>query len=152
MERSVAEVVEHLFTSVNPETGSRPPERIAWAVFAGGTVFFATPSDDLPLTASARELARAARQALRQLGPVVAGSPAGDFSTSLLDTWFPGEYVFFITYDHPSIANVILAEDDDELAAGIIGRQIRAGDHATMEVDLVRDFSGQTHVLRGPQN
>lgn len=152
MERSVAEVVEHLFTSVNPETGSRPPEKIAWAVFAGGTVFFATPSDDLPLSASAGELAVAARRALRELGPVVPGGPGGDFSTSLLDTWFPGEYVFFITYDHPSIANVILADDGDELSAGIIGRQIRAGDHAAMAVDLVRDFSGRTHVLRGLQN
>lgn len=152
MERTVAGVVEHLFTSVNPQTGSRPPERIAWAVFAGGTVFFATPSDDLPPHATPTEVAAAARRALRELGPVVAGSPAADFSTTLLDGWFPGESVYFITYDHPSIANVILDGDGGELAAGLIGRQIRAGDHASMTIDRVRDFSGRTYVLRGPSN
>lgn len=148
MQRTVADVVEHLFTSANPENGSLPPEQIAWVVFAHGTAFFAAPSDDLPLDASADELVAAARQALHELGPVVAGTPAADFSPSLLRAWFPGEFVYFVRYDHPSVANIVFADREAELAAGLEGRARRSADYDAMQVELVRDFAGHKHVPR----
>lgn len=148
MQRTVADVVEHLFTTANPESGSLPPEQIAWVVFANGTAFFTAPHDDLPLDATAEELADAARQALHELGPVVAGTPAADFSPSLLRAWYPGEYVYFITYDHPSVANIVFAEGESELAAGLEGRARREADYDAMQVAMIRDFAGKQHRPR----
>lgn len=145
MERTVAGVLEHLFTSVNPETGSRPPPHIAWVVFANGTAFFTAPTDELPLDAPREDLVTAACRALEELGPVVAGTPSGDFSPSLLDTWFPGEFVYFVTYDHPSIATIVFADEEAELAAGLEGRARRTADHEARRIELVRDFAGRVH-------
>lgn len=70
-----ADVIEKVFTTANPDTGSLPPPEIAWAVFEHGTVYFSAPDDDLDLTASLDDVAEAARVALRELGPVVRGHP-----------------------------------------------------------------------------
>ncbi len=145
MQRTVADVVEHLFTTANPESGSQPPEQIAWVVFANGTAFFTAPNDDLPLDATAEELSVAARQALHELGPVVAGTSSADFSPSLLRAWYPGEFVYFITYDHPSVANIVFTSEEAELAAGLEGRARRSADYDTMQVALIRDFAGKQH-------
>lgn len=145
MQRTVADVVEHLFTTANPESGSLPPELIAWVVFANGTAFFTAPSDDLPLDATLEELAVAARQALHELGPAEPGSASADFSVSLLRAWFPGEFVYFITYQHPSVANVVFSDGEAELAAGLEGRVRRSADYDTMQIATVRDFSGRLH-------
>ncbi len=144
MQRTVADVIEHLFTTANPESGSQPPEMIAWVVFANGTTFFTAPSDDLPFDATIEELAVAARQALHELGPVVIGTPAGDFAVSRLDAWFPGESVYFITYDHPSVANIVFG-DDGERMAGLVGRGLREADYDTMQIATIRDFGGRQH-------
>ena len=58
-----AEVVERVFTTANPETGSLPPPDMAWAVFEGGTVFFAAPGDGLDVSASLDDVEAAARAA-----------------------------------------------------------------------------------------
>ena len=49
-------VIERLFTTENPETGTVPPPHMAWVVFANGTAFFTVPSDDAPLGADASAL------------------------------------------------------------------------------------------------
>jgi hypothetical protein len=141
--RTVAQVIEHVFTHDNPTTGSTPPEHMAWVVFANGTVFFSAPNDMLTLDASAEAVAAAAREALRELGPVIPGTPAGDFNAAHLGGWFPGEHVYFVTYDHPAVATVVLADAQNDLAAGLEGRARRAADSEAMEVELIRTFDGE---------
>ncbi|HEU4404117.1 MAG TPA: hypothetical protein VFS43_02315 [Polyangiaceae bacterium] len=140
--RSAASVIEHLFTNPNPTSGSGPPEHMAWVVFENGTAFFTTPSDALPLGSSLDALERAAKAALDELGPVRAGGPAGDFNVSHLATWFPGEFVFFVSFDHNSIATVVTGDSDDRLSAGLEGRSRRDVDVREKKVVVARGFDG----------
>lgn len=142
-QRSAASVLEHVFTHENPETGSLPPEHMAWVVFEHGTAFFSAPTDELQLDATPAEILAAARMAMAELGPVIAGSPAGDFNPVCLDAWFPGELIYFVTYDHPAIATVVIADEDDELAAGLAGRARREADLAGLTAIEIRGFNGR---------
>src|SRR5215471_3438242 len=72
--RSVNELLEHIFTTTNPETGTTPPD-VAWVIYAHGTVFYTGIKEVLPAKASFEMLADAARSAFAELGPVVAGGP-----------------------------------------------------------------------------
>ena len=137
-----AEVLHKVFTSKNPTTGSAPPPHMAWAVFANGTAFYSEPTDTLPVDAPFDAIADAGRAALRELGPVIAGTPAADFNSSRLDNWFPDEPVWFVTYDHPSIIT-ILVSDGDDLRAGLEGRSRRQQDHDETSIVLVRRFTGE---------
>jgi hypothetical protein len=141
--RSAASVLEHVFTHDNPETGSQPPEHMAWVVFEHGTAFFSAPTDELPLDATPEEILAAARMAMAELGPVIAGTPAGDFNPVCLDAWFPGEFVYFVTYDHPAIATVVIAEEEDDLSAGLAGRARREADLAGLTATEIRSFNGR---------
>ena len=94
-----SEVIERVFTTANPTTGSQPPPDIAWVLFEHGTAFFTAPNDDVPVDASFDALADAARAALRELGPVGVGSASADFNTARLDGWYPDEPVWFVTYN-----------------------------------------------------
>ncbi len=141
--RSVGSVLEHVFTHENPTTGSQPPELMAWVVFENGTAFFSAPTDELGSDATQDELVAAARIAMAELGPVIAGTPAGDFNPVCLDAWFPGEYVYFVTYDHPAIATVVIAEKPDDLAAGLTGRARREADLSGLDAREIRDFQGR---------
>ncbi len=136
-------VLEHVFSHENPGTGSQPPEFMAWVVFAGGTAFFSEPSDDLPLDASNAELIRAAKIALEELGPVIPGTPSADFNPVLLDDWFPGTFIYFVSYDHPSVATIMIADEDDALAAGLEARARRNADHEARHIVEIRDFMGK---------
>lgn len=136
-------VLEHVFSHENPGTGSQPPEFMAWVVFAGGTAFFSEPSDDLPLDASNAELIRAAKIALEELGPVIPGTPSADFNPVLLDDWFPGTFIYFVSYDHPSVATIVIADEDDALAAGLEARARRNTDHEARHIVEIRDFMGK---------
>ena len=136
-----AEVIERVFTSANPTTGSQPPPAMAWVVFAHGTAFFTAPTDDLPLDASFDELCDAARAALRDLGPVHVGTSSADFNTARLDGWFPDAPIWFVSFDHPSIATVI-ESDGADLAVGLIARAQRQQDHDEQTVVVVRRFDG----------
>jgi hypothetical protein len=140
--RSAASVIEHVFTNPNPASGSRPPEHMAWVVFENGTVFFTAPGDALPLDTSLEALVRAAGAALDELGPVRAGGPAGDFSVSLLSSWFPGEFVYFVSFDHDAIATVVTRDSENELGAGLEGRARRDADVRERKVVLARGFDG----------
>ena len=142
---SAAEVLEKVFTSANPATGSQPPPAMAWVVFAHGTAFFTTPTIGLPPDASFDAIADAARAALTELGPVLVGSPAADFHTARLDGWYPDDPVWFVSYDHPAIATIIL-HGGAELAAGILARGHRQQDHDEQQIVLVRRFDGSTRA------
>jgi len=136
-------VLEHVFSHENPGTGSQPPEHMAWVVFASGTAFFSEPSDELPIDALGPELVRAAKIALEELGPVIPGTPSADFNPVLLDDWFPGEFIYFVSYDHPSVATIVITDEDDGLAAGLEARARRTTDHEVRHVVEIRDFRGK---------
>ena len=136
-------VLEHVFSHENPGTGSQPPEHMAWVVFASGTAFFSEPSDELPRDARGPELIRAAKIALEELGPVIPGTPSADFNPVLLDDWFPGEFIYFVSYHPPSGATIVIADEDDALAAGRVARARRNADHEARRIVEIRDFSGK---------
>lgn len=139
-----AQVLEHVFTSANPVTGSPPPPAMAWVVFAGGTCFYTAPSDVLPATATREQLEAAAKAALRELGPVHVGSPAADFSATRLDGWFTDEPVWFVTFDHEAIATIVISAAGNDLVVGLRGRALREADHDEQRVVVVRGFDGTT--------
>jgi hypothetical protein len=140
-----AEIIERIFTTENPATGSRPPAQIAWVVFEHGTAFFTAPTDALGADASFDALADAARAALRELGPVGVGSASADFRTSRLDGWFPDAPIWFVSFDHPAIATVIESEGGD-LEIGLMARSLRQQDHDEPTIALVRRFDGATRA------
>jgi hypothetical protein len=139
-ERTVASIVEHLFTHPNPTTGGGPPAHIAWVVFENGTVFMSYPTDELPLSADQDALRAAALAALAELGSVQAGTSSADFSATHLRDWFPGEFVYWIRYDHPSVATIVIASEADDLAAGLHGRACRAADQESQVIVHIRPF------------
>ena len=136
-----AEILERVFTTDNPTTGSKPPPQMAWVVFEHGTAFFTAPSDALAADASFDTLADAAKAALAELGPVHVGTSSADFNTSRLEGWFPDEPVWFVSFDHPAIATIIESEGSD-LAVGMMARSLRQQDHDSLNVVLVRRFDG----------
>jgi hypothetical protein len=136
-----AQILESVFTSDNPVTGSKPPPAMAWVVFANGTCFYTAPSDTLPATASRDEIEAAGKAALRELGPVQVGSPSADFNPARLDGWFPDDPVWFVTFDHEAIATIVVGEGDD-LTIGLRARSLREDDHDEQRVVLVRGFDG----------
>jgi hypothetical protein len=138
-----AEVVETVFTTANPETGSLPPPDMAWAVFEHGTVFFTTPGNALDASASLDDVAAAARAALGELGPVRVATPSADFTVSRLDGWYPDDPVWFIGFASDALATIVIEDFDSDLAAGMTGRAIRDSDHQAMRVVSVRNFRGE---------
>ncbi len=61
----------------------------------------------------------------------------------LLDDWFPGEFIYFVSYDHLSVATIVIAEEDNALAAGLVARARRNADHEARRVVEIRDFTGK---------
>jgi len=144
------DVIAHIFTTENPETGSQPPAHIAWVVFAHGTSFFSGPTEALPVNATLPAIAEAGKAALRELGPVRAGSSAGDFRTLRLEGWYPDEPVWFVGFDHPDIATVVTM-DAESLAVGLEGRRRRQRDHDELAIVCVRGFDGAIARPEGAQ-
>lgn len=136
------DVLCHIFTQPNPENGSPPPDHMAWVVFANGTLFYASPTDELPVGSSLDQIEQAGLGALRDLGPVAGGSPSADFTVSYLDQWFPDQIIYLVTYDNPAIATVVFADEVDELSAGLTGRTKRMTDLEELTVVAVRGFDG----------
>ncbi|HTR55596.1 MAG TPA: hypothetical protein VMJ10_33195 [Kofleriaceae bacterium] len=139
---TAAEVLERVFTTPNPTTGSQPPPQIAWVVFTHGTAFFTAPNEALPATSSLADLAAAAKAALVELGPVHAGTSSADFSPTRLAGWYPDEPVWFVGFDHPAIATVVVMDTSD-LVAGMAARSARDRDHAEQTIVCVRGFDGR---------
>jgi hypothetical protein len=138
--RTAASIVAHLFSHPNPTSGGKPPPHVAWAVFEHGTVFTSYPGEALPLTASADDVRRAALAALKALGPVQAGTPSADFTATHLRDWFPGEFIYWISYDHPSVATIVIAGEVNDLAAGLQGRLCREEDLAGQRIVELHPF------------
>lgn len=133
------EVIAHVFTTVNPATGSKPPPDIAWVVFEHGTAFFSAPTEALPVDSPPAAIEAAARAALAELGPVHVGTPSADFNPSRLTGWYPDEPVWFVGFGHGSIATVVVLDGSD-LVAGLEGRRRRQLDHDEATVVEVRAF------------
>ncbi len=146
--RDTESIFERIFTSVNPETGSKPPAQLAWVVFENGTTFFTEPTEALPADASADTLVAAALGALGEVGPATAGGPAGDFNVSPMSAWFSDDTVHFITFGHRALANVVTGTYDSDLAAGLAGRARRDRDVSEKKITLVRGFDGSK--AKGP--
>lgn len=144
---SVAEIIELVFTTENPETGSKPPENVAWAIFEHETVCLITPNDNISTTASQEELADFALKALNDLGVSQGGTPSGDFNVSRVP-WFSEEYVYMITYDSRYIFNVLVyKEEKEDIGVGLFGRAGRNLDAENPIIKLIRDFEGNKHQL-----
>ena len=143
----IEDVIEKVFTSKNPETGGEPPENLAWVIFENGTVFLAAPSEQTPLEIDFEPLAEVASQELKVLGPSIGGTPSGDFNVIKLG-WYPDDFVYRVTYNHPNIANIEVCETEtDHLLVGISGRAARGKDAENLQVKFVRKFDGSTKVM-----
>jgi hypothetical protein len=139
--QTIEDIIARVVTSQGPVTDSHPPAQIAWVVFAHGTVFFSKPTDALPASSSPAQITDAGRAALGRLGPVRAGSPSGDFRPTRLDGWFPDEPVWFVGFNHPNIATVVVI-DANPVAAGLEARRRRQRDHDEQTITCVRGFDG----------
>ena len=137
---TAADVLERVYTTVNPVTGSEPPVA-AWAVFGNDTFFLTAPTDDLPGDAAHEAIREAGLKALRDLGPVVPGTPAGDFQCSRLDHFFPDETVWIVSFGPSEIGGVVVGPESD-LEAGLLARANRDADCEEERVVLVRAFDG----------
>jgi hypothetical protein len=131
-------VIEHIFTSTNPDTGSQPPAEVAWVVFREGSVYTGQPAGDLGAEASVEQVAEAARAALRS-------DVSRDFAVSRLSSWYPDDQVWFITFGG-EVANVVIG-GDSEVGAGVIGRAGRDLDRESLDVVAVRTFTGETQLF-----
>lgn len=141
---TVADVVTQIFTTTNPETGSTPPEHIAWVIFGEETVFLTGPTDELPVESPPKALAKAAMEALLELGAPAAGTPSADFRVSRLP-WFPDDFVYMVSYNHPNLFNIVVGDaETSDLSAGMTGRATREADVDAPAIITVRDFGGTT--------
>jgi len=129
------EVVETVFTSPNPETGSEPPPEVAWALFKNGTAYVAVPDEELDATASVEQVADAARAALQ-------AHQSGDFTVSRISGWYPDDPVWLIWLDDGLFA-VVIEDYPHEITAGVVGRAARELDSASPELVYVRNFRGE---------
>ena len=141
MASSVAEILEHVFTTPNPKTGSLPPVHTAWVAFAHGTVFHSVPSSTLPVDCTFDVLAEAACSALKELGPAQAGTESADFTPYRLDGWFPDEPVWCVGFAHENIVTIVTM-DGEPISVGLSGRARRELDLAEQSVVFVRRFDG----------
>jgi len=140
---SIPEIIELVYTTANPETGSQPPKYVAWVVFEHGTVFLTFPKDHTPVDASAELLQQRAIEALQDLGEPIAGTSSADFNVGRLP-WFEEQFVYVITYDSQYIFNIAsYSEETNDIAVGIFARALRADDAISPKVLFVRDFQAQ---------
>lgn len=106
----------------------------SWVVFANGTCVI------LPEPEPTADLAAEAVEILREYGPVVGGTGAGDFGTITLDPG-PG----WVVYGHHNdvltyVASDEMADDDpDDLTIGLYGRGKRGQDGEELKVIHVED-------------
>ncbi|MFG1799410.1 hypothetical protein ACGFI4_04440 [Micromonospora carbonacea] len=104
----------------------------SWVAFAHGTCVV------LPDPGPTADLAAQAVDILREFGPVYAGSPAGDFSTVILDPG-PGWVVYG---HHPDVLTYVGADevsDSGGVVVGLYGRRKRDADGHELYVVHVED-------------
>ena len=105
-------------------------EDASWVIFENGTcVVFKNPDPKLDLKEEAIKL-------LKEWGPVVPGTSAGDFNITTL-TQHPG---WIVTCHHPDIINYVSPTDFDEkqlvgeVNIGLFGRSMRDTDAKSLKV------------------
>ncbi|MFX0107420.1 MAG: hypothetical protein ACFE7R_03985 [Candidatus Hodarchaeota archaeon] len=103
----------------------------AWVVFEHGTVVICSDPEENPEVYAVN--------VLQEWGPVVAGTPLGDFTVQDLAI-IPGWLVF---YAHPDIANYVSPDEAGEqeashVSVGFIGRKKRQLDAETLKVLHIR--------------
>ncbi|WP_291728063.1 hypothetical protein [Bernardetia sp.] len=141
---SIEEILETVFTTENPETGSQPPEQIGWVIFENETVCLIGKSAGLSENPSAEEMADFAKKELLELGVPMVGSPSADFNVSRVP-WFKEQFVYMITYDSNFIFNVLTYEEEtSDISVGMEGRSVRGLDAETPKIKLVRDHEKNT--------
>jgi len=105
----------------------------SWVLFEHGTcVIFATPKPEDDLSASAVTL-------LREFGPVVAATSAGDFSVVTLDA-VPG---WVVTGHHPDVLTYVapseVQQPHRDVAIGMFGRGKRHRDGTELRIVHIED-------------
>jgi hypothetical protein len=106
----------------------------SWVLFENGTCVM------LPDAKRGDDLAESARALMREWGPVVAGTPAGDFNVLYL-SGHPG---WVVTCHHADILNYLSPDDmvqdgTPEMMIGLIGRSRRDQDAQELNVVHVED-------------
>ncbi len=105
----------------------------SFVLFEGGTVVVFVGA------AAELDLVEAAKDVLREFGPVRPGSSGGDFGVLEL----PDDRGWAITGHHPDVLTLLLPDevgpDASELAIGIIGRTKRGRDAESLTVVHVED-------------
>ena len=146
-ELSIEEIMEIVFTTANPETGSLPPENIGWIIFEHETVCLIGKNAGLSENPSSEEMTDYAKKELLDLGVPMAGSPSADFSVSRVP-WFKEQYVYMVTYNSNSIFNVLVYQEEaNDIGIGMIGRGARSLDVENPNIKTVRDFDGNTKKI-----
>ena len=144
-ELSIQSIIELVFTTENPETGSKPPANIAYAIFENETICLITPNEKISLGANTEELSKFAKEALQDLGVAIGGTSSADFNVSRVP-WFSEEYVYMITYDSPRVFSVkTYKEETEDLVCGLAGRSSRSQDAEDLTIKLIRDFEGNLY-------
>jgi len=137
---SIQEILEIVFTTENPETGSQPPEKIAWVIFENETICLITPKGGVSEEASFEDLQDFAKKELQILGEAVGGTPSADFNVSRVP-WFQEEFVYMISYNSNFIFNIgVYTEEKEDIGVGIFARSARSQDAVAMKVKLIRNF------------
>lgn len=142
--RKPEDIVEYIYTTENPETGSQPPEHVAWVMFGNGTFYLTGVNDEVSLDADYDHIASVATQSLKELGRAIGGTSSADFGANKLP-WFPDEFVYMVSYNHNHIFNIrVQDEEADEVSVGFWGRADRSQDADELQVKFVRHFDGST--------
>ncbi|MDP3941386.1 MAG: hypothetical protein Q8Q49_03700 [bacterium] len=117
------------FVKVYKKVVTNPSMR--WVLFKNGTCV-------MPLSPQ-KDVREQAIKILKEHGPVVAGTPSGDFEV----TKIPEINGWVVTGDYPGIMTYISAEEagkkNDDFEIGMIGRTKREADAKGLEVVHVED-------------
>ena len=107
----------------------------SWVLFEGGTCVFLIDCDG--------DLATAATELLREVGPVEIGSSQADFAVMEFD----GEVGWGVTFDHPDLLTLVLPREisaqPSELMIGLLGRTKRGDDAEQLKIAHIEDRRDQ---------
>lgn len=111
-----------------------PEPELSWVLFRHGTCMV------LPDLPPGEDLAQCAKDLLARVGPVIPGTPAGDFDPMRLRDGLG----WLVSYPHAEMFSYVEASDvpsadDPRLAAGLLGRENRAKDAEELAVAHVED-------------
>lgn len=146
-ELNVKSVVEHVFTTSNPDTGSVPSDKLAWIIFENGTVYLTKPNDDFPVDIPSKTFVEKALDECLEFGPAVVGTSSADFSVSRLP-WYPDQFVYMVRFNHSCIFNIIIMDEEtDHMVVGLRSRIKRNADIEEQNIKYLRDFEGNNYAL-----